>query len=229
MDLEDELAIRAIIQAAGLSAKTGLPGVIRRPTFETAPMALTPPPSCLVNDAHKICGQFPNRPAKPFTRMIFGDLSVRILANNFHPAGSKLQYEGSAADGWGACACPPLGTISRQRDGEARLNRWVSRVGVLRRSIVTGGKSDGLNSGKVAVILIGGEQIRTARQLLGWSQVALAVRAGVGINQLKNFESGVTAPRSATIAALRRRLETANVQFIAKNRRRGRRAFADSG
>jgi transcriptional regulator with XRE-family HTH domain len=63
-----------------------------------------------------------------------------------------------------------------------------------------------------------GEHIRTARQLLGWSQIALAVRAGVGINQLKNFESGVTAPRSATIAALRRRLETANVQFIAKNR-----------
>lgn len=62
-----------------------------------------------------------------------------------------------------------------------------------------------------------GEHIRAARQLLGWSQVALAVRAGVGINQLKNFESGATAPRGATIAALRRRLETANIQFIAKN------------
>jgi len=39
-----------------------------------------------------------------------------------------------------------------------------------------------------------GEHIRTARQLLGWSQLALALRAGVGINQLRNFESEVTAP-----------------------------------
>ena len=66
-------------------------------------------------------------------------------------------------------------------------------------------------------ITLTGEHIRAARQLLGWSQVALAVRAGVGINQLKNFERGVTEPRHATIAALRRKLETANVQFIAKN------------
>jgi transcriptional regulator with XRE-family HTH domain len=62
-----------------------------------------------------------------------------------------------------------------------------------------------------------GEHIRTARQLLGWSQLALALRAGVGINQLRNFESEVTAPRSATIAALQRCLEAANIQFIAKN------------
>ena len=33
-----------------------------------------------------------------------------------------------------------------------------------------------------------GKHIRRARRLLGWSQVALAVRAGVGINQLRNFE-----------------------------------------
>jgi transcriptional regulator with XRE-family HTH domain len=42
---------------------------------------------------------------------------------------------------------------------------------------------------------INGEHIRIARQLLGWSQIALAVRASVGIDQLKNFESEVAAPR----------------------------------
>jgi transcriptional regulator with XRE-family HTH domain len=62
-----------------------------------------------------------------------------------------------------------------------------------------------------------GEHIRTARQLLGWSQLVLALRAGVGINQLRNFEIGVTAPRSATIAALQRSLEAAGVHFIAMN------------
>lgn len=37
-------------------------------------------------------------------------------------------------------------------------------------------------------------------------------------NQQKNFESGLTAPRHDTIEALRRRLETADIQFIAKDR-----------
>ena len=62
-----------------------------------------------------------------------------------------------------------------------------------------------------------GEHIRTARQLLGWSQIALAVRAGVGINQLKNFESGKRAPGVNNLAAIRAALERAGVEFIAEN------------
>ena len=58
-------------------------------------------------------------------------------------------------------------------------------------------------------VTLTGEHNRTARQLLGWSQVALAIRAGVCINQLQNFENGMTAPRSATVT-LRCSPETAN-------------------
>jgi DNA-binding transcriptional regulator YiaG len=61
------------------------------------------------------------------------------------------------------------------------------------------------------------EHIKTARRLLGWSQVALAVRAGVGINQLRNFESGLTVPQVSTLTALRNALDAAGVEFIAKN------------
>ena len=94
------------------------------------------------------------------------------------------------------------------------------RVGVLRRSIVIGGKSDGLNSGKVAVILIGGEQIQNRPQAARLvASRAGRPRGGVGINQLKNFESGLTAPQGATIAALRtaKSPKQPTVQFIAKN------------
>ena len=64
---------------------------------------------------------------------------------------------------------------------------------------------------------ITGKHIRRARRLLGLSQVALAVRAGVGINQLRNFESGLTMPRDSTLTALQNALDTAGVEFIAEN------------
>jgi hypothetical protein len=60
------------------------------------------------------------------------------------------------------------------------------------------------------------EHIKTARWLLAWSQVALAVRA-VGINQLRNLESGLTAPRDSTLTTLRNALDAAGIEFVAAN------------
>jgi transcriptional regulator with XRE-family HTH domain len=61
------------------------------------------------------------------------------------------------------------------------------------------------------------EHIKTARRLFGWSQVALAVRSGVGVNQLKNFESGMTVPRNSTMSALQSALEAAGAEFLPQN------------
>ena len=47
------------------------------------------------------------------------------------------------------------------------------------------------------------EQIRTARREAGLSQVDLAVKAGVGLQTLRDIEQGNTAdPRHSTVSAL---------------------------
>lgn len=60
-------------------------------------------------------------------------------------------------------------------------------------------------------------QCRAARGLIKWSQDDLAKAAEVGIVSVRQFENENTEPRRATLAAMRRALEAAGVEFIAEN------------
>ncbi len=59
-------------------------------------------------------------------------------------------------------------------------------------------------------------QIRAARALLGWSQVALAQAAGVGIATLQRIEQneGVVKGNFSTVLKIQRALEEAGIHFI---------------
>jgi transcriptional regulator with XRE-family HTH domain len=61
------------------------------------------------------------------------------------------------------------------------------------------------------------EQCRAARGLLGWSQQALAERAGVGIVTVHQLEAGLSQPRRATLEVIQRALEAAGVELIEEN------------
>ncbi|MFH3481646.1 helix-turn-helix domain-containing protein [Xanthobacter variabilis] len=60
-------------------------------------------------------------------------------------------------------------------------------------------------------------QCRAARALLDWSQQQLADAATVGNATIRNFESGKSEPRNATLNVLQRALEAAGVIFVAEN------------
>lgn len=61
-------------------------------------------------------------------------------------------------------------------------------------------------------------QIRAARHLLGLSQAEVAARAAVSVPTMKRVESERSVPVSASaVAAVRRVLEDAGVEFIAEN------------
>jgi ribosome-binding protein aMBF1 (putative translation factor) len=55
--------------------------------------------------------------------------------------------------------------------------------------------------------------VRAARALLGWSERRLAKAARVHHNTVNNFEVGRYAGTPATLAAIRRALEKAGVEF----------------
>ena len=59
--------------------------------------------------------------------------------------------------------------------------------------------------------------MRAARGLIGWSQERLATEAAVGIQTVIGFESGGRRRRKRTLAAIRAALESAGVEFIARN------------
>lgn len=65
--------------------------------------------------------------------------------------------------------------------------------------------------------MISPAQCRAARGLLGWNQMELAERAGVGIVTIRLLEAGSHAPRRATLDVVRRAFEDAGVQFIDEN------------
>ncbi|TJW20842.1 MAG: helix-turn-helix transcriptional regulator, partial [Mesorhizobium sp.] len=50
------------------------------------------------------------------------------------------------------------------------------------------------------------DQCRAARALIKWNQQRLADAAGIGIATLTLFETGTSAPRSATVEVLERAL-----------------------
>ena len=57
-------------------------------------------------------------------------------------------------------------------------------------------------------------QVRAARGLLGWTVRDLANAAGIHRNTVNNFERERYAGRPETIAAMRKALEKAGVQFL---------------
>ncbi len=58
---------------------------------------------------------------------------------------------------------------------------------------------------------------RAARGLLGWNQDDLAKAAKVGLNTLRNFEAGKSAPMTNNLLAIEAALEGAGILFIPEN------------
>ena len=61
------------------------------------------------------------------------------------------------------------------------------------------------------------EQCRAARALLNWSQTDLANASGTARATVADFERSERQPYSSSLASLREALETAGVEFIARN------------
>lgn len=60
-------------------------------------------------------------------------------------------------------------------------------------------------------------QSRAARALLNWTQAELAGHAYLGLSTIRDFEKGRRVPTVNNVAAIRRALETAGVEFIDQN------------
>lgn len=57
-------------------------------------------------------------------------------------------------------------------------------------------------------------QLRAARALLDWSQQELARRAGLGLSTVRDFEAGRRLPSVASLDAMHRVLNAAEIEFI---------------
>ncbi len=62
------------------------------------------------------------------------------------------------------------------------------------------------------------DQCRAARGLLNWTQDRLAETATVSVNTVRNFERGATTPTANNLAAIKRALEGAGIDFIEPSR-----------
>ena len=60
-------------------------------------------------------------------------------------------------------------------------------------------------------------QCRMGRAALEWTAAELSKRSSVGVTTISRFESRLTTPTRATLAAIRRALEAAGVEFIPEN------------
>jgi len=58
------------------------------------------------------------------------------------------------------------------------------------------------------------DQSRAARGLLDWSQAELAARSNLSESTIRDFEKGRRIPSINNLAAIRRALEAAGVEFI---------------
>ena len=57
------------------------------------------------------------------------------------------------------------------------------------------------------------EQLRAARNWLGWTQQELATRANVGLSTVKTYEAGTRKPMAGNVLALRMTLEAAGMKI----------------
>lgn len=64
------------------------------------------------------------------------------------------------------------------------------------------------------IFMITSAQIRAARGLLRWTQVALAHRAGISPVTLNMIETGSVDPRASTLRAIEKVLAEAGVEMI---------------
>jgi transcriptional regulator with XRE-family HTH domain len=58
------------------------------------------------------------------------------------------------------------------------------------------------------------EQSRAARGWLGWSQTELATRSRVSLSTIRDFETRARSPIANNIAAMRRAIEEAGIEFL---------------
>ena len=66
--------------------------------------------------------------------------------------------------------------------------------------------------------MIGANQIRAGRSLIGWSQAQVADAAGISVPTVKRAEgAGATKASADAIAVIRAALEDAGVEFIPEN------------
>lgn len=63
-------------------------------------------------------------------------------------------------------------------------------------------------------LMITPEQIRAARQLIGWKQADLANASGVSEISIKNIERGATDARGSTLTKIQRAFTQAGIIFI---------------
>jgi transcriptional regulator with XRE-family HTH domain len=76
--------------------------------------------------------------------------------------------------------------------------------------------------------MITGELVKAARKLLGWSQMTLALEAGVDQSTIAKFERGESRPKALSVSTIKHALEGAGVEF-AEGGEAGVRMRAQSG
>jgi hypothetical protein len=65
------------------------------------------------------------------------------------------------------------------------------------------------------------EQVRAARAFLGWTQVDLGEAAGLSLETIQNFETSRFPLSPASLAAMRKALKKAGVEFLKRGKRFG--------
>jgi transcriptional regulator with XRE-family HTH domain len=61
--------------------------------------------------------------------------------------------------------------------------------------------------------MITGDQVKAARNLLGWSQLRLAHETGLDPSTIAKFETGKTRPTALSVSTVQHTLEAAGVEF----------------
>lgn len=56
-------------------------------------------------------------------------------------------------------------------------------------------------------------QVKAAREMLGWSQMALALETGLASRTIGSIERGKKTPSELTLATIQRAFEKAGVEF----------------